>query len=84
MTSYKEILFPPRELTSLSSAHLDDYVIINLCRLYESHIPENIELANYILNQLNIDIDDLLHHSIHIGLKNGSLRLKEGRGSGKI
>lgn len=57
MNNIDYVTFASRPIQDLSSRHLDDTTVINLCRLYQSNIPENIEIANQIINTLGVSID---------------------------
>lgn len=73
MNNIDYVTFAPRPIQDLSSRHLDDTTVINLCRLYQSNIPENIEIANQIINTLGVSIDDLLEHIINIDIEQGRI-----------
>ena len=69
MGRYKRDYMPKGELSGCSTLGPSDDIIVNLVRLYQSQMEENIRLANELSKGFNIDQSYILERYIQIGIK---------------
>ena len=69
MSRYKGDDMLKGELSGCSTLGPSDDIIVNLVRLYQSQMEENIRLANELSKGFNIDQSYILERYIQIGIK---------------